>query len=248
MSQTFTSSGQFWHVSASSIFPFPQKAVHSPTSPGQFLQFSHSSIFPFQHLSHFHASFGHVVHVSQKSKTQFPQHDQTSKGQFKQVSHWSICPFPQVEYVRQYWSLYTGHPLYEFQGISIQASWLSSTQSPSKSPSNSLLFSFGLKFSDFSISEIKLSQKSHTQLLFKSDISIPWLNGQLSKEQTQKCFLRISTFILFEEIEQSLFSFVIIHIKFLSQSPSTSSSHISGIQSLSMSHLYFDKFHHIFAE
>ena len=89
-------------------------------------------------------------------------------------------------------------------------------------------------------STIKASQTSPIQLLFKSIWSELNSNGQSSKEQTQNCLLNISPLILSNVTEQSLFSRVIIHTKFFIPSPSISSSQISGIQSLSISHLYLE--------
>ena len=89
-------------------------------------------------------------------------------------------------------------------------------------------------------SETNASQISPTPLLFKSDWSELEVNGQLSKEQTHKCSLNISISILSTPNKQSFLSLATIQIKFLTPSPSMSSSQISGVQSLSISHLYFE--------
>ena len=86
--------------------------------------------------------------------------------------------------------------------------------------------------------DIKVSHKSPIQLLFKSDWSEFFTNGQLSNEHTHNSFFKEAKFILSIHIEQSLFSTEIIPTKFFIPSPSISSSQISGILSQSMSHLY----------
>ena len=234
-----TSAEQFWHVSASWIIPSPHVAVHFHTSFGQLLQFSHSSIFPFPHNSHIHASAGHVLHVSRASNFQFPQHSPTSCGQFKQVSHASFLPFPQLENAQQFWLLNWGHPFSEFHGTLGHPSLLSGIQSWSLSTSSVNIHAHSSTSATEYLNKLDIvdSHLSHTQLLFISSWSSFTSNGQLSKEQTQNCFLNISTFIFSAVIEQSLFSRTIIHIKFFFPSPSISSSQISGILSPSISHL-----------
>ncbi len=89
----------------------------------------------------------------------------------------------------------------------------------------------------FSTSATKPSHTSHRQLLLISIWSGFTWNGQLSREQISLCNNKISLFMFFDVIEQSSNSKLINHIKFGSQSPSISSSQISGIPSRSISHL-----------
>ena len=85
------------------------------------------------------------------------------------------------------------------------------------------------------------SQESPYPLLFTSSCVLLLLIGQLSKVQIFLWYKNVLWFIFSAVIEQSLFSYLIIQIKFFIQSQSMSSSQISGIQSLSISHLYFHK-------
>ena len=234
-----TSSGQFLQSSIDWIIQSQQNALHSHTSLAQFLQFSHLSIFPFPHNSQTHASAGQVLHVSRASNFPFQQHSHASCGQFKQVSQTSFFPFQQLENTQQFWLLYWGQPFAEFHGTEGQESLLSGIQSwsPSKSNVNIQFSSSTTSIEYFNKSDIEESQASHIQLLFISTWSAFQSNGQLSKEQTPNCFSSISTFTLLDVTLQSLFSLVINHIKFFFQSPSISSSQISGILSQSLSHL-----------
>ena len=103
-----------------------------------------------------------------------------------------------------------------------------------------LLFEF---FILFAIS----SQESQNQLLFTSNWLTLLLIGQLSRLQMFLCNKKTSLFMLSVVIEQSLFSYFIIQIKFFIQSQSISSSQISGIQSLSISHEYCEMVQSIIA-
>ena len=111
------------------------------------------------------------------------------------------------------------------------------------SPSESLLFCrlvHQLLFQLFKSLTI-LSQASQKPLLFTSSCDVLLLIGQLSKLQVFLWERNIFLFILSAVIEQSVFSFLIIQIKFFIQSQSMSSSQISGIQSLSISQENFQR-------